>query len=213
MGRDREYSTPNNDFTSSGYRPGAQYYASGESHLGLDEADFLTFKDEESRIQIRYPKDWSYSSDPFLRYMIVSFVPPPSLPTFKSIISNEIGMNNELSVERNLSKYLGKASVAVYVFPSFEKSLEKYVEDEISELERDMPDFAISSSRLRRIGDRISAYEIIYTGFFSGEKKKVMTIWIIEEGKVYQITYLSHPEIFQLYLKVVNLMIDSFVFR
>jgi hypothetical protein len=174
--------------------------------------DFLTFKDDESRIQIRYPKDWSYSSDQFVRYMIVSFIPPPSLPTFQSFISKEIGIHNELSAERNLYKYLGKASVAVYVFASFEKSLDKYVEDEINELERDMPDFAISSSRLRRIGDGISAYEIIYTGVLSGERKKVMTIWIIEDGKAYQITYLSHPEVFSLYLETVNMMIDSFVF-
>jgi hypothetical protein len=173
--------------------------------------DFLTFKDDESRIQIRYPKDWSYSPG-LVRYMIVSFSPPLRSSAMLQSILKEIEMHDELSAERNLYKYLkGNASVAVYVFP-FEKSLEKYVEDQISELERDMPDFAISSSRLRRIGDGISAYEIIYTGILSGEKKKVMTIWIIEDGKAYQITYLSHPEIFSLYLETVNMMIDSFVF-
>jgi len=143
--------------------------------------------------------------------MIVSFSPPPTISTLQSIISAVKDLD-ELSAERKLSKYLGNASVAIYVFPSFEKSLDKYVQDEINEMERDMPDFAISSSRLRRIGDRISAYEIIYTFVLSGERKKVMTIWTIKDGKTYQITYLAHTEIFSYYLHTTNMMIDSFAF-
>ena len=104
------------------------------------------------------------------------------------------------------------ASVALYSFASFDKTLKKFVH-EITQLEQEFPDFVMVSSKIHNIQGVIDGYEIIYTGTLSGnQKKKILTIWIAKDGKIYQITYLTSPETYSFYLPIVNKMIDSFRF-
>lgn len=178
--------------------------------------DFLTFTNEEYRIQIQYPNDWNYSHG-IQRSMIVSFNPPSKITreNLIGLLSEEIKNKDEISAERKLENYLRDrgASVALYSFTSFDKTLEKFVQDEITELEQEFPDFVIVSSKIRNIQGVIDAYEIVYTGTLSGnQKKKILTIWTTKDGKIYQITYLTSPETYSFYLPIVNKMIDSFMF-
>ena len=202
-----------NDPTLPGYKPDKN-----NNNYNKNNANFLTFTDEQYGIQINYPSNWKYSRG-VSRYMIVSFNPPPS-PNLSSmqdliaLISEEIKNKDEEGAERKIYSHLQGASVALYSFSSFEKSLETFVNDEISEIEQEIPNFEIVSSRLRTLTDeKINGYEIIYTGTLSGaDKKKILTIWITNDGKIYQITYLSNYQTYPYYLSIVNMMIDSFTF-
>ena len=163
-----------------------------------NNTDFLTFTDEEYGIQIQYPNDWNYSHG-IQRSMIVSFNPPSKITKVNLIdlLSEQIKSKDEISAERKLENYLGDigASVALYSFASFDKTLEKFVQDEITELEQEFPDFLMVSSKIYNIRGMIDGYEIIYTGTLSGnQKKKILTIWITKDGKIYQITYLTSAE-------------------
>jgi hypothetical protein len=181
-----------------------------------DDFDFLTFTDKEYGVQIQYPSDWNYSRG-IQRSMVASFVPPPNISkkNLIDLLSEDINKQDEVSADRKLYYFFGdtSASVALYSFASFDKTLEKIVQDKITELEQEFPDFVMVSSKLQNIHGGIDGYEIIYTGTLSGnQKKKVLTVWITKDGKIYQITYFTIPEVYPLYLNIVNQMIESFSF-
>jgi hypothetical protein len=141
-----------------------------------------------------------------------------------NLLSEEIRNGDITSAETKIYNSLGRASVAIYCYPSVVKTLDEFVKDELSEMRQQMTDFQIISVNFRKIKGTIQGYEIIYSVVIShgggddtypahlapDERKQVLSIWAMHEDRVYQITYLSNPETYLTYLPIVNTMIDTF---
>jgi len=191
----------------------------------------LTYENSKYGFRISYPANWAcqqpslpLSSQPLIitlcpiRQNIDSY-------TIHSLLGDIMAQRDELSVENKLNDALERtASLSIWVFPSFNQPLDRYVNDKIRELQGyssnnnvdslgSAPDFnLIHITPNYNIGNNIPAYEVDYSFTLEGHEKQVKAIWTIKGDQAYEFVYLSDPSIYSTYLPVAQSIVNSFEF-
>jgi hypothetical protein len=94
-------------------------------------------------------------------------------------------------------------------------SLSDYVKQEINALEGNAY-FELNESSPSKLGGNNAAHTIVYTASISDsytlavDREKTMETVAIKDGTAYFIVYRENPELYPIYLPLVNKMVDSF---
>lgn len=146
------------------------------------DTNIVTYINQDHNIKINYPLDWEKQEGTF--GTTVMFISP---------------------LEDDSDQFRENLNIIVQDISSQPMTLSEYAEISIGEIKQFITEAEILSSTEKR-----DSYEIVYTGKQGEFSLKWMQTIIIQNNKVYVISYTAEPDKYDNFMELIQKMIDSF---